>query len=341
MIPATNKPLSNYLITVLNKTKYNKVFYQAITCAMLMVCTESYAQKGYYKFQEKKGIAYQSLENAIYIPRYQLIQDDTYQDVVLESFSCYGVTMVPKAGVAFRIADMINLRFDNDTSIIIIDGAFTAIDSIDATSKMSYKVDELNNEKIVKVEWNNYRIRSGPAGNFMSMQIWYYTNSGMFEMRYGKSSDNNKAAYTTSNGPYMGIFYSDQKFTKCYDKLWVTGYTDKYVLDSVNNFNFRGMRGVPEEGTVYQFIPKSLFSGVSHLDKSGVEYALYPNPVIAMLNFGNTLAAGTDIFIYNAIGEIVMTKKLTMASDSIDLSMFPTGTYFIQVNNSIQKLLKQ
>ncbi len=62
---------------------------------------------------------------------------------------------------------------------------------------------------------------------------------------------------------------------------------------------------------------------------------LYPNPTKDKLNIVlSALVANSEIKIYDALGSFIYTNNYLSASKiEIDMSQFPNGIYFIQINN--------
>ncbi len=224
----------------------------------------------------------------------------------------------------FHIQPNANVRFDNDSSLIIIDGAFTYLDSIDASSSISYKIEGNPGDRLIKVQWKNLKARVGKVGNFVNLQIWVYQRSGVFEIHYGPSSTNNQSGFNISTGPQVGIFYSLDNFTKCFEKLWVTGSPSTFNLDSTKNYSFKAMSGIPAEGVVFRFIPK--FSTLGIRDTEVSETQIYPNPVTAGVMY---FSVPGDYHIVDSYGREVLRES---GVTSLDVSKLPDGIYSIISN---------
>lgn len=211
-------------------------------------------------------------------------------------------------------------------AFIIYDGLFTYLDSIDATSKVSYVVEGSGTNRILKIQWKNLHLREGQPGNFANVQMWYHLGSGIMECRYGESSVNNASGFTVSSGPYIGVFYSDKDFTQMYDKLWLNGYPAAYTIDSAQDFIFKGMHGVPTEGTLYRFVPKHITS-VSNVNGSLQDIKLYPNPASGLLH---VQLAGTNALQYlitDMSGKVMLKGDLKAKGNAINISKLSAGSY--------------
>ena len=213
-----------------------------------------------------------------------------------------------------------NLRIDNDSQMVIIDGAFGYLDSLDLQSSVSYKQGSVNGETVFIAQWKNMHWRNGQSGNYLNFQIWVYQKSGLVELRYGPSSASNASGYTASNGPMAGMFFTRSDFTKCYEKLWITGSTSNYKLDSNANYSFSGMWGVPPLGTVYRFTPRFLTNVQSHPKKKAI--FMYPNPVKNELYFNEN----GNYEVHDITGGLLLRKYDVK---QLDVSTLAPGIYFI------------
>jgi hypothetical protein len=73
----------------------------------------------------------------------------------------------------------------------------------------------------------------------------------------------------------------------------------------------------------------------------GEFFAVYPNPASINLNIDNgNLKIGT-ITIQNTLGEIVYIKANCDALETIDVSSFSEGIYFVRLGNEVQKFVKE
>ena len=143
------------------------------------------------------------------------------------------------------------MRFEDDSSFIVLDAAFAQSDSIDNNTQLSYTIDGNPGNRRIKIQWKNLSLTNGQSGNYLNYQIWYHQLTGIMEIHYGPS-DKNSSGFNTSNGPNVGLFYSRKDFTKMFEKIWITGSPENYSLDSVRNPSFNALSGVPKEGTIFQ-----------------------------------------------------------------------------------------
>ena len=64
--------------------------------------------------------------------------------------------------------------------------------------------------------------------------------------------------------------------------------------------------------------------------------AVYPNPTSSMVTIAN--AEGKDIIVINSLGQIVASIENAAANQTIDVSNFANGTYFVKVDAEVVKL---
>jgi hypothetical protein len=256
-----------------------KVYF--IFCALFMLGTNARSQQS-YTFEQTTA-TYADLVGATNIPPGFLGTGEYFwfDELIGENFWFYKTPFPLDSIKTIGFQTNGNLRIDNDSSLIIIDGAFTFLDSIDNTSAVSYKIEGSGGNKIIKVQWKNLRLRNGQTDNYMNMQIWVYQAGGIIEFRYGASSASNQSGFSTSKGPNVGMFYAHADLfnnPKMYEKLWLNGSPGSLQLDSNRNFTFKAMAGLPVGGTVYRFVPR-FATGLSPQGLGWQRVSLYPNPV--------------------------------------------------------------
>lgn len=220
-----------------------------------------------------------------------------------------------------------------DSNFIICDALLRWLDSIDNTSKISYKIEGSSGNKILKVQWKNLKIRTGQAGNYVNLQIWLYQKDGMVEYRYGPSSANNASGYSQSTGPSVGISYSDFNFTKMYEKIWIHGTPPNIQIDSAHNASFPNISGVPANGTVYRFIPKA--SASVRAVKKDMGITVYPNPADKeiVISLTTTTKETLKLSLLDMNGKLIREYYLKQGSSmlSIPSAKLSAGTYLLLV----------
>lgn len=286
-----------------------------------------------YSFQETTD-AYTELTGATVIKSTDFNSGGFYNlPVTNEVYKLYDVRFKFGGILTFAVQPNGNIRIDNDSSLIIIDAAFTFLDSIDNTSQISYKIEGTSGNQIVKVQWKNLKIRDGAANNFVNFQIWVHQKSGVIENRYGASSSSNQNGFPPTTGPQVGIFYSPDDFSGIYEKQWINGHHTTPILDTSKNYSFRAMEGVPPQGVVYRFTPR--FSTLSILPIAKSALKIYPNPATNVLN----LSAEATGQVVDIVGKAVLSFS---NQTNINISHLPTGIYTLVLQNgATYKIIKQ
>ena len=156
----------------------------------------AYAQPGYYEWRIGSH-TYADLSGDVKMSH--VFEKDSTYTIPLngETFTFYGKTY-PMDGIKKTVGftNAGNIRIDDDSTFIIVDAALQYLDSIDANSGMSYKLEGSGNNKILKMQWKNMKIRTGAADNFCNFQVWVYQANGILEIHYGPSKSN-ETGYTS------------------------------------------------------------------------------------------------------------------------------------------------
>lgn len=81
--------------------------------------------------------------------------------------------------------------FMEDTAFSVIDCLNSdPLETIDNTTSISYKLDGPANKKILKIQWKNFRIKSGQAGNFVNFRCCSGCSAGHPEYKIKSHSLN-------------------------------------------------------------------------------------------------------------------------------------------------------
>lgn len=231
------------------------------------------------------------------------------------------------------------VMFVGDTLFALADIVYSdSIDRIDASSKVSYKIEGAGNNKILKLQWKNMRVHFGPAGNYFNAQIWIYQQSGVIEYRFGPRSANNASGYTDpKKGIYTGLWLSQNPdLTRVYEKMQITGTPPAINVDSARNTNVPNVQGIPEEGTMYRFTPKVAVSGIKETP-AGLDFNVYPNPatdklVLDVPEHASVLTAR----MYDMKGICVHVADVPISTSRvlIDVSRMKNGIYLITLGDA-------
>jgi hypothetical protein len=296
-----------------------------------MQFTKISAQANYYSFQ-KHNITYTELVNDTPVVPANFSTGDIFAfELKGDSYSFFGKNyMINDTSVSIAFSNSGHMKVEDDSSFIIIDGLFYYMDSIDGNSKLSYKVEGSGSNKILKVQWKNLKVQSGPTGNFVNFQMWIHQSTGVFDIYYGPSSANNQSGYNDQSGPNVGMFYSLKDFSKMFEKLWVNGTPSAYTLDTTRNVSFKGMHAVPADGTLYRFIPKIVL-GIEPAAMKQTEFTIYPNPANERLTICSSVPTNASVIITDVTGKVVRNYTMQQKDLEIETMQLSAGNYLLTV----------
>jgi hypothetical protein len=252
-----------------------------------------------------------------------------------ETFQVYNIQHSIGVNASIYLGDNGFLEIDNltDSVAAIFDAGFTLLTAIDSSSKMSFLIAGSSGNLIVKMQFKNWKLTNGPAGNYANYQIWLYQQTGVIEFHYGSRSANNVSGYTVTNGPNVGAFLTPFDFSGCIGKLWCNGNPNNPALDSSVNYQFLAMQGLPDSGTVYRFSPQ-FAAGINEQDIEQSVFNLFPtlvtNTVFVQMN--DNIHSGTEALVFDIAGKKIQSLQLKNGSNEIDVSDLKQGIYFISVN---------
>lgn len=99
-----------------------------------------------------------------------------------------------------------------------------------------------------------------------------------------------------------------------------------------------GNTGTTHIKTVWSKDPLSGNAGVESI-KSQPSVSIYPNPASSIVNISTKNA--TSIKVINSIGQTIYTSNVNSSTQSIDVSNFATGIYFVEISNTTEKITKK
>ncbi len=286
----------------------------------------------HYVFENKGGIYSELVNDTLVTPANFGTADIWVLPLAGETFNWFGKTYnINDSNIRVVFSNNGFMRVEDDSTFIVIDALFAHSDSIDANTQLSYIIEGTSGNKIIKLQWKNLALRAGSSGNYVNYQIWAYQKTGVFEAHYGPSSTSNASGLPTVGAPYIGIFYSLQNFTKMFEKIWVIGSPANYTLDSTRNANFTTVTGVPPEGTIFRYTPRT----TSITDTEKVERVpIYPNPADSYITIRpeNTVNKKMNIYLYDINGKLVKQDELAAGETQLILSTkeLPGGMYKLE-----------
>ncbi|MBL0317056.1 MAG: T9SS type A sorting domain-containing protein [Flavobacteriales bacterium] len=313
-----------------------------ISLAFIFIIQTSKAQSYSYELMPPGVIPYEEIPESS-LPAEFMGTLDIIEELEGETFWFYDVPFTFGGLKTIAMGNTGYMRIDNDSSLIIIDGAFTSMEYIDNTSSMTYTIEGESGNKIIKMQYRNMKLSSGEANNFVNLQIWYYQEDGVVEIHFGARSENNASGYTGTNGPHAGMFYSADDFSVCYEKLWCTGNPNNPTLATTANYNFQAMSGLPDEGTVFRFTPLFLINALEQPADIKLP-KIFPNPSNQWMRVED-ISTGAILELTDSYGKHIKQYVATQESMNIDLSTYEEGLYYLSIHdkakNVTMKVMKQ
>jgi sugar lactone lactonase YvrE len=125
----------------------------------------------------------------------------------------------------------------------------------------------------------------------------------------------------------------------------IAGYSGDLGPAIAAQINAPSRVGVDATGTIYicDFVDMrvrmmTLVTGLEEKQNNATAIDVYPNPTNGILNI--KAEAGTNITVYNAMGEEVLVSKAT-ATTKINLSEQAAGVYFVKVGENTKRIVKE
>ncbi|HEX2617121.1 MAG TPA: hypothetical protein VHL57_06225 [Flavobacteriales bacterium] len=203
-----------------------------------------------------------------------------------EVFQFFGQSYTAGSPYSMVIGDWGFLRVDGTTSAVIIDGLFTEIAAVDASSSVYYAITGTAGHRVLTAQWTNWHLAQGPADNYASFQITVDQATGVITIHTGPNSGGG-LVFNDATGPNCGIFRANNAFTVCHAKLWVEVDPLAPTLDTQANFDFDALHGLPPEGTIYRLTP-SATSGIIALERGPVSAFVIDGGIRIQLPEGST-----------------------------------------------------
>ena len=180
-----------------------------------------------------------------------------------------------------------------------------------------------------------------PGANFTFSAKWAIEDnfdSVRFQLRVGSSAiwESQCGKYTNAgtvnNGQFEGPLYDGFQDSWVQEQINLDDYLGqsvriRFILNSDEANNFDGFYF--DDLKLNIPLSSTLSAGNSEIQK----FRIYPNPTNSILNI-NTNLKDYRIRIYNLTGQLLYTKESNNDIQSVNVSDFTTGMYFIEVNSN-------
>jgi len=119
------------------------------------------------------------------------------------------------------------------------------------------------------------------------------------------------------------------KFLSADSKRSIVEFTERNITDSLGvNFNIVTGR-----------LSADILSNVNQNSLLDAEVAIFPNPTHDVIQVMN-LDKPSQVDIYGVCGQVFFHSDSLRVDENIDLSMLPSGTYFVQISNEDGRVVK-
>ena len=115
-----------------------------------------------------------------------------------------------------------------------------------------------------------------------------------------------------------------------------TTYVDEGLESGTYNY---AVSAVYEEGESEKTTAAAVNFTVSIAENNEVAFMVYPNPAKNYVTIESAKAA--DVKIYSVNGQMLLQQNISEGINTIDLSNLNAGMYFINVNGTMVKVVRQ
>jgi hypothetical protein len=213
-------------------------------------------------------------------------------------------------------------------------------------SPVRYMVSGATGHRIFKVEvanagFDQEYLDSNTLNDSVNLQIWYYEDSNIVELRYGPSHitgtdyfalGGNIVAFADSlddNSNGNAYVLSGNPMTPTIQLITLTNGIPNTLPTPLSSF--------PASGTVYRFTPTafedSLLGTGRNLTVSN-NVKVYPTACTDKINVAYNSDVAATYHVYSITGaDMQLSGDLTNGVTGINTSALPAGTYLVRVNN--------
>ncbi len=226
-----------------------------------------------------------------------------------------------------------HVRFGNDYVYAELSLARTPMETIDASSRISYQHFHGPGGGILVIQFKNLRLLNGINGNYMNAQLWYYGTTGTIEMHYGPRSESNANGFAGDRGPHVGVYHTPTDLSGCLDRVWLSGSPDGPQVSYAASYDFPAMTGLPYEGTVFRFVPLfTLPAGIN--EQAASPFRMLSNVVHNELSIDVQDPNGTSVDLFDAAGLALRTQRLRSGINHLMVDDLAPGMYLLRGTGS-------
>ena len=220
-------------------------------------------------------------------------------------------------------------------------------------SSISYKVEGIIGNRILKVQWKNIgffnQVDQGVTPlDYMNYQAWFYEGTNRIEIRFGASVINNPNDHFESQlgGPAVFLISTFDLITEQMgNTYYLTGNPINPTMNFTTDFDVltsSSLSGIPANGQTYIFMPDAQSGLESEINN--ISFSIFPNPSSSILNIIGTNGIDIEeIQIYDISGRVMHT--FYNQSHQLNIEDLNNGNYSIKISSSsgqyIEKFIKQ
>ena len=310
-----------------------------ITLQFLLLYVSTFLIGQSYSF-EVRNSEYQELENSISLNEDMVWDDDEFLIPIDIDFLFFDKPL----NQLYTDGTVFFSEIDEEKSQVLIPFLADLVDrgivdiassSLQSLSNISYKIEDINGVKILKIEINNAGFYSdiddGISSDFVNYQLWLYEGSNNIEIHFGPSSIRDLDIAFDEAG--LRVIFSeefDSNVEVFAATMLLSGSSlspnlhlfDSYIFQDEDNFF---LDGIPPNGTIYSFSP--LTTNTYNIVSSSIK--VFPNPTsntVGVDLFDNQILE--HIYLINQNGIVVKKNTLSNSMNLIDMT---SGIYTLEV----------
>ncbi|MDB5034048.1 MAG: C-terminal target protein [Chlorobi bacterium] len=203
----------------------------------------------------------------------------------------------------------------------------------DNTSSISYRLDGVPGQQVLKVQWKNMRMVGNPDGDFVNVQMWLNQKDNSMEVHVGPNHVTGTAAYYSYTGPAIGGFVASADFSVYYNTFHLTGNPAKPGTDRKQGYYPMG--GTPAEGTIYHFSYKAP-SSVDERVRDAAAVGFIPNPCADRSRIelpADMSGTHPTLIVHDLLGRELLRVDNVASGDYIERGGLAPGAYVVTLRD--------
>ena len=202
--------------------------------------------------------------------------------------------------------------------------------SMGSSSSISYQVDMVGGQRILKVQWKQIEFVDFP-GLYLNVQLWIEEITQNITFHFGPGNTDT-LTFAPGTGPQVGIFDFSPDFLTLTELLTLGGNPAAPAESASTILN---LSGIPAEGTRYLFTNNTVINvGVDDRKGQNEEFVpqwdVYPNPAVDYLFVGGKELDGDSFLVTDMRGvRVAEFNSFSGVQASIPVGAWPSGVYVL------------